>query len=37
MRSHTEYMFISIHFEADSVLEILSKLNVIIEDNRKEE
>ena len=26
MRSHTEYMFISMNFEADSVLEILSKL-----------
>lgn len=37
MRSHTEYMFISMNFEADSVLEILSKLDVIIEDNRKEE
>lgn len=37
MRSHTEYMFVSMHFEADSVLEILSKLDVIIEDNRKEE
>lgn len=35
MRSHTEYIFKSIHFEADKISEFLGKKGIKIEDNRQ--
>ena len=35
MRSHTEYIFKSIHFEADKIADYLKEKGIKIEDNRK--
>ena len=35
MRSHTEYVFKSIHFEADKIADVLKTKGVKIEDNRE--